>query len=534
MLGILVKKQLKEVFRSYFYNQKKNQARSKASIILWFVFFGFILIGVLGGTFTGVSFALCVGLQPAGMGWLYFDIMSGIAIAFGAFGSVFNTYSSLYLPKDNDLLLSMPIPVNKIIISRLINVYLLGIMYSATVIVPALIVYRIFAGVSVITVVCGLLLLLIISVIVLILSCLLGLVVAKISVKLKNKSFITVFISLAFIGGYYFVYFKAQSVISDLIDNAAVYGTNVKNSAYFLYMFGMIGEGNIIYTLIFAAVTVLLLALTLFVLSRNFLKLASGASAGSKTKARYKEKQAKERSVFGALLGKEFARFTTSPNYMLNCGLGVLLLPALGIFMLIKGSEIMNILGSVFGYNSGFAEIILCAALLLLSTMNDMSAPSVSLEGRSIWIPQSLPVEAKTVLMAKTAIQLILSGGAMLFAVVCSVIVLDSSIPVKIMICVVCMLFVVFSSLFGTFLGVKNPILEWANEVIPIKQSGAIMIAIFGGWGFVAVIAVPAFLITFFLPLWIYLIVWAVLLATASVLLYFWMIHKGAEAFSYL
>ena len=34
-----------------------------------------------------------------------------LAIVLGAFGSVFNTYSSLYLAKDNDLLLSMPIPV---------------------------------------------------------------------------------------------------------------------------------------------------------------------------------------------------------------------------------------------------------------------------------------------------------------------------------------------------------------------------------------------------------------------------------------
>ena len=35
---------------------------------------------------------------------LYFLIMGMIAIALGTFGSVFNTYSGLYLSKDNDLL----------------------------------------------------------------------------------------------------------------------------------------------------------------------------------------------------------------------------------------------------------------------------------------------------------------------------------------------------------------------------------------------------------------------------------------------
>lgn len=39
------------------------------------------------------------------MGWLYWCLMGLIAISFGVFGSVFNTYSSLYQAKDNDMLL---------------------------------------------------------------------------------------------------------------------------------------------------------------------------------------------------------------------------------------------------------------------------------------------------------------------------------------------------------------------------------------------------------------------------------------------
>ena len=54
----------------------------------------------------------------------------------GAFGSVFNTYSGLYLAKDNDLLLSLPIPVRALMASRLLGVYLMGLMYSAVVILP--------------------------------------------------------------------------------------------------------------------------------------------------------------------------------------------------------------------------------------------------------------------------------------------------------------------------------------------------------------------------------------------------------------
>ena len=75
------------------------------------------------------------------MEWLYFTIMAMVAIVLGAFGSVFNTYSSLYLAKDNDLLLSMPIPVRTILLSRLLSVYLMGLLYSGVVLLPAMIVY---------------------------------------------------------------------------------------------------------------------------------------------------------------------------------------------------------------------------------------------------------------------------------------------------------------------------------------------------------------------------------------------------------
>ena len=190
MLRVLLKKQLAEVFKSYFYDAKKNRMRSRAAIACWFVFYILIMVGMLGGIFTGLSFTMCSGLVQAEMDWLYFLLMGGISIFLGAFGSVFNTYSGLYLAKDNDLLLSLPIPVRTIIAARLMNVYLQGAMYSATVIFPAMIVYWIVAGISASRVICGILLFLIVTGIVLLLSCALGWGVAKISLRLKNKSFI--------------------------------------------------------------------------------------------------------------------------------------------------------------------------------------------------------------------------------------------------------------------------------------------------------------------------------------------------------
>ena len=193
MFQTLLKKQMSEIFRGYFYDAKKNKKRSTVSTVLFLALYVVIMVGILGGMFGFLSVTLCKPLALMHMSWLYFLIMSLIAIALGAFGSIFNTYSGLYLSKDNDLLLSLPIPVGSILAARLASVYLLGLMYSAVVIV-------------------------------LILSCVLGWCVAKISQKLKNKSFLTVFASLLFLAAYYFVYYKAQMIISDLIAHAQDYG----------------------------------------------------------------------------------------------------------------------------------------------------------------------------------------------------------------------------------------------------------------------------------------------------------------------
>ena len=141
MLKQLLKKQMLEMFQNFFVDKKKNKGRSKASTASFIVFYLVLIVGVVGGMFTYLSISLCKPLVSQNLGWLYFTFMSLVAVAMGVFGSVFNTYSGLYLAKDNDLLLSMPIPVDTLMASRLLSVYLMGFMYSAVVIVPTVIVY---------------------------------------------------------------------------------------------------------------------------------------------------------------------------------------------------------------------------------------------------------------------------------------------------------------------------------------------------------------------------------------------------------
>ena len=58
MLRTLLKKQLSEIFRAYFVDQKKGAARNRGATIAFFVLFALLMVGVLGGIFTSMALNL--------------------------------------------------------------------------------------------------------------------------------------------------------------------------------------------------------------------------------------------------------------------------------------------------------------------------------------------------------------------------------------------------------------------------------------------------------------------------------------------
>lgn len=534
MVSLLIKKQMTEIFRAYFYDEKKNKARSKLATALFMLMYIGIMVGLLGGMFTYLSIQLCKPFVQAGMGWMYFLLMSLIAIALGAFGSVFNTFSGLYLSKDNDLLLALPIPVRSILMARLASVYLLGLMYSAVVIVPAVIVYFVVAKLTPMVVLGAVALVLSISFFILFLSCVLGWCVAKISQKLKNKSFVTVFVSLLFIAAYYFVYYKAQILIQKLVANIAVYGEKVQDASILLYRFGRMGEGDGLAIAGYLAGTVLLCVLTFIVLERSFIGIVT--STGKTERVSYKEKRIKRKTVAEALLGKELARFTASPNYMLNCGLGCIGLPIFGVVLLVKGEQIVQMWQKIFEVKGRTDVVLVFAAVVLcmVISMNDMVVPSVSLEGKSLWIAQSLPVAPWQVLRAKLQVQLLTTAIPLIFCEICLAIIVDCSLPKLILVLLLPFAYLVFLTLFGLFLGVNMPNLTWTNELAPIKQSLSVLISMFGGWAVSIAVGALYAGVGYKLGSAVYLVLATALFLLLSVLLYLWLKKKGAEKFAWL
>lgn len=530
MLKILMKKQMREVGAFLYQDNKKGKRRSKVNLVGYIMVLAALYV-MLGAMFYMVADWLSEPMFALHLDWLYFALMGLISIALGVFGSVFNTYSSLYLAKDNEMLLAMPIKTRDILIARLSGVYVMGLAYEALVFLPTILVYCVNASVKPEVIVGGLITMLIVSCFVLILSCLLGWVVALVSVHLKNKSYITVIISLVFIAVYYYVYGKAYDYISLIIQNAGVVGETIKNKVFPVYHMGLAATGNIKSLIYFALMIGVLLLMMYFILLHSFSKIMT-TKKGEK-KAVYKAGKVRAKDAKSALFRKELKRFTSSATYMLNCGLGTIFI-LLGAVAVIWKQDIIHSVLKIFGANSDMIIMMAAAALALLGTMNDITVPSISLEGKSLWILQSLPVSPWQVLKAKLKLHLVLTVVPMLICTACVEYVLTPDIFYAIMLPVLVVMVVCISALSGLIIGLLLPNLNWTNETAAVKQSVGVLIALFGNWVFVIAVCGIYYLSRNVIEPATYMILCAAVFAILIALMVLWLKKKGSRRFARL
>ena len=541
MLKALIKKQFAELGSLYFVNKKTGKPRSKKSTVLLIILFVFLAI-VSSASFFGMGMLFSSAFIPLNLDWLYFAMMGGIALFVSLIGEVFGTYSMLYNAKDNDALLSMPIPPRYILLSRMSTLYILSVVFTVIVFLPAMIAYWINGGaLTALGLIFCILLILFIALASLTLACLLGWVVALVSSRLRgNKAVMTVIISVLLLGLYYVVYFRLNSILQSVVGNAEHIAEVVSKKIPPLYWLGLAATGKPLYMLLFAAGTLVLFALVLVLIAKNFTRLAT-RNLGERA-AKYNSGDVKAASVQRALLGREFKHFTSSAAYMLNCGIGLLMMLALAVFALIK-SDMLRGLSGLLAYQLPAIGVLLPAAvaaiLMLLASMNAITAPSVSLEGKSIWIVQSLPVEQKLVLRAKQHMHLILNGsvGLVVSVLVCIAFGLGALDALLVTCCALA--FIALSSAFGLAVNIKKPMLDWTNETVPIKQGMGTVLAMFGGWAFAVVFAGLAFVLAYCLnctaaAMRVYMAATCLAMLAGAYFITRWIDTKGAEIFGKL
>lgn len=83
-------------------------------------------------------------------------------------------------------------------------------------------------------------------------------------------------------------------------------------------------------------------------------------------------------------------------------------------------------------------------------------------------------------------------------------------------------------------MGLKKPNLSWTNEMIPIKQSMPIMLALFGGWIMAVIYAVLYLAVGHVIGGAAYMAIACAVFAAIAILLIVWIEKKGAKILAHL
>ncbi len=488
--------------------RRKNK-NSKSMLIVYALLYLYVVVVMFG--MMGVNFfTLAQPYHGAGLDWLYFAVAGLMSLGFAVIGSVFTTQSQLYDAKDNAILLSMPIPPGKILMSRMIPLLLMNLLFASMVMLPAIVVYAVFVEFHVLWVLLQLLELAATVLFAQAVACILGWLLHLMLSRI-NKSFASILFLVVFLGVYFVVISRAQDLLNAMIGNSAAIADTISTWVWPLYAMGLGSTGRFLSSLVMPLIGAAAFGIVYWFLSVTFIKSATRTNASGKKRS-LNLNRLRQTTPEEAIVRKELKKFLGTPIYLTNMGFGIVIMAAMAVAGVIFRKNLFAVFAIIPGIEKVIPLLICAVCAFNISTMC-ISTPSVSLEGKNIWILKSLPLSSKDILLAKLRFHCRLTIPVSALAGFVLAIAFDCSLWNSLLCGILPGLLALTNGLLGMITGLKWARLDYISEAYPCKQSVSLVVAMFGTMGLSAVLGAVCFLLSGFLPLTVSLAICAVILA---------------------
>ena len=499
--------------------KSRKKAATGAGAILLIAFLGLYMSGLYSSMLMQV-------LSPIHMEVLVFVFMGMGALLGGLLFTAFAVKGVVFGGRDNDLLLSMPVSTTALMASRVAAIYLENLLFSFFVLAPAGAVCAFMTQSGV-----GHSLLFWVRLIVAVfalplldtaLSVLLGALVAFLSARVSKGALGQNIVMALYMAAVVWFVFNLNGMIEGLAANAAGVKESLSWAAPMLWMAdGIMGDWGLL--LAFAACCIVPFAVVVFGLGKVY-RQAVTAFAARSARNDYKLSAQAASGQKKALLAKEARRFFGTPMYMWNSGIGLMMLVAMGVAALVMRRDLQSLLAMLGG---DFPAALAAAAVMgFCLSMCAIAAPSISLEGKYLWILREAPVREGELLWIKTGFQLLLSVPCTVIAGVCLAAALQLSLWEGAALLLVTLLFNLGHAAFGMLMGLAFPKLDAVNETVVVKQSLAVVLGMFVPMAVVGVCAL-LYLLGDMLAPWAALALPLVLLAAFAAGCVFVLAEKG-------
>jgi ABC-2 type transport system permease protein len=424
-----------------------------------------------------------------GSGLLMFDslellppIMMSAACLILLMTTILQVKGTIFGFKDYDMVMSLPISTGGIVASRLIILYSINMIFVTMLVLPMMLAYGILAQPSAPFYLFGLVAMLFVPLVPIVIASLIGTVIAYVASRFRRNNLLNIILIMGLLAAFIAMSFNMEENGEKFVDMSRTLTAQVFNLYPLAKLYTMaVVEQDVISLGLFLGISALSFFIYTVLVKMVFKKMNTAIMTG-RARSNYKLGSLKTASPMKALYNKELKRYFSSTLYVTNTAFGIVMLTLASVSLLFVDPQ--TLFGAEMPGNmiAGIGPAIISFCVMMCCT----TMSSISLEGKSLWIVKSLPVEPKMVYLSKIYVNLTVLSPAIIDAVILGIgLKLDVLIIVlMVFITVVCSIFI---SLFGLLMNLLLPNFNWSNETVVIKQGAAAVVTIFSSIGIVAI-----------------------------------------------
>ncbi len=458
-------------------NKKKKNAKN------W------MFLVVLGSLiYMSLTYTFLMSMQlPSHQKYAIIYVMTMMGVFFSFILCMQISQGHLFAFKDYDFLMSLPISRMTVMLSKLLSFLLMGYAYSALMILPALIVYWYNYGKEILMLVYGLIGFVFVPLVPLTLCAVIAFLIRVLAGNSKYRNLIT---NLLSIGSVVLILLSTQLFSSSTTSTtelplAEMVSFMLKYVPFAGYYAKSIVEVDLVSLLIASGLSLVVFGGFVYLFSKTFIKINANSQVGYHVK-NYKLTTLVNDSVMITLIKKELRRFFGNFMYVMNMGIGQVMLMIGAVYLMFNKEMIFSVLYELAGIQAvtqtkEMAYVLIIGMLIMLAGMSNTACVSVSLEGKQLWIIKSLPVNAIEVLFSKIAVNFIVIVIPSLISFVLVSFTFEFNALQIILGLFAIILTGLLIGLFGVTLNLFFPRLEFDREILVIKQSASSFIGILGG-----------------------------------------------------
>lgn len=521
---------VKNYYLNFFNRVFKNSKNKKATSLVIPV----IVLGVISsvGFFSLLSYTTINALKDSNYELAIYSF-STTALMFSLM--LIATEGSVGMKStDEEMLLSLPIKKYDIIISKILYYIIFDLVIIMMLLLPSYIIYGIVVESAKISLVIrGIIMIVGVALFSNGCSGIVNTCFNRLTKKFKHSSVIQSLLSLLLVVVFVFIYISF-TLLSQNPESMVRF--------YQIYPIRLLSEfvlkGEVVDSIVLAILVLIPFMISIVLKTKLFGKNFNTYHSDNK------ELNYSEGKIENTLLKKEINKYFSIPIYVSNTALGFLMGIGLAIVLSIMGKDnfismIKVVIASGYENDSipssietminGYFDYILIMIFVLILTIMPITACSISIEGKEIWILKAHPISEKDIFKSKIKVHL----AVCIIPVIIVSILLSTLLEIKFLpiIFVLLTLASLLCAMNGLYSNLLFPKLEWESEMEAVKQGISVLVAMILNFVFIVGPCLGYFFISG-IELFVYLLIVCAIYGILIITMGFVIARNGVKLFN--